>query len=230
MALRIGRIAMQYSKLDLPPKQNYRDTLNLCLLQNLLTHCKELTDEMARENGEELGLKVPLSEMTEWGLDEVEIRENAFEGNLTVEVLLTHLRNAVSHPTGTNLEAEFPSTGYNSISDLSGMIARIGFCNSPDTKYNRPKSWRTRDLAEKQLANLQRSGNPWNYVPHDVSIGSSIRYGICMHREGYPYARIFVAVFTIGQLNRLLLGLANLLAQPARDHWDGRSTADVIAA
>jgi hypothetical protein len=232
MALRIGKIALQYSTLDLPPDQDFTDTLHLCLLQNLLTNCKELVEAMARDNGEELGLKVPLSLMSDWGLGPDVVHEDSFEGTSTVEELLVHLRNAMSHPTGTNLDARFPSTGYNSLSDSSKMIRAIGFCDSPDTKDNRPLSWQIKERAIDYLKICQRPSRkyPWNMVPSDVQIAQSGHNGFGMFRFGQPYARVFVVVLTAHQLRSLIIGLSNLLAQPAREYWDGKTVTKLIAA
>lgn len=234
MALRIGKIALQYSRIPLPPDQDFTDTLHLCLLQNLLTNCHELIDAMAQNNGEDLGLKVPLLQKADWGLDDVEIREDSFEGNLTVEVFLTHLRNAMSHPTGTDLDARFPSTGYSSLPDASGMIQAIGFCNSPDTSYNSPRIWpnNRRHQADHYLDVNQRHNQrrPWGTIPADVRIDSVGHNQFVMVRFGEPYARVFLVVVTTYQIRSLVRGLANLLAQPAIDHWNGKSIINIIAA
>lgn len=234
MALRIGKIALQYSRNPLTPDQDFTETLHLCLLQNLLTNCKELMDAMVHNNGEDLGLKVPLSEKADWGLDAVEIREDSFEGNLTVEVLLNHLRNAMSHPTGTDLDAKFPSSGYNSLPDAAGMIRAIGFCNSPDTRNNSPRIWpnHKRHQADSYLAGNQRFSpkSPWSTIPPDVQIESVGHNQFGMIRFVEPYARIFVVVLTTGQLRSLVLGLSNLLAQPVNNHWNGKTIINIIAA
>ena len=232
MALRIGKIAVQYSRITVPPEQDFTDTLHLCLLQTLLTNCKELIDSMARENGEELGLKVPLSEMYGWGLNPNQVNEYSFEGDLTVEIFLIHLRNAMSHPTGTDLDAKSPSTGYNSLPTASCMIRSFGFCNSHDTANNKPLFWSNERFANRYLTDNQRISrkSPWNMIPSDVQIGTTSYNRFGMFRFGEPYARIFLAVLTTDQLLSLLLGLANLLAQPAIDHWNGKTIVNIIAA
>jgi hypothetical protein len=230
MAYRVGMIQMQYQSLHVSQGAKFEDTLNLCLLQNLLTNCHELMSSMARENGEELGLKVPLSTMATWGIDAIEIQNDSFEGDLTVEVFLNHLRNAMSHPTGTKIDANFPSSGYNSIADSIGQIGAIGFCNSPDTEANLPRNWSNQQHAAQYLLSGQRSKYPWKRIPQDVKIEplSSTEFG--MFRLGYPYARIFLAVLNRKQLHMLVYSLSNLLAQPVRDCWDGRSVIKIIAA
>lgn len=230
MAYRIGMISLQYEKLSLAEDKQFPDTLNLCLLQNLLTGCRELIAAMTQENGEELGLKIPLSEMSEWGLDAVEIHNDSFEGNLLVEILISHLRNAMSHPTGTDIYAQFPSTGYNSIADAKDRIKAIAFCDSPDTKFNTPKTWNNQSAAQEYLKNSQRAVEAWKKIPRDVSIAQVGYSKFGMFRFGYQYARIFMASFTTQQLQKFVLGLSNLLAQPVTDSWDGRSVIKVVAA
>lgn len=238
IALRIGKIAVQYSHLLLPPEQSFKDTLHLCLLQNLLTNCKELMEVMTLEGDEELGLKVPLLDLPNWGLNAVEIRKDSFEGSLTVEVLLIHLRNSMSHPTGTDLNAPFSSTGYNSIPDSSGMIGAIGFCNSPDTEKNRPRMWTNEKAANNYLQKCQRlsSKSPWCTIPSDVYIGQVgyNRFGMYRYDRQYrcdrQFAREFLVILTTEQLHSLVLNLSNLLAQPAIAQWDGKSIRNIVAA
>jgi hypothetical protein len=51
-----------------------------------------------------------------------------------------------------------------------------------------------------------------------------------MIRFGESYARVCLVVVTTYQLRSLVIGLANLLAQPAIDHWNGKSIINIIAA
>jgi hypothetical protein len=220
LALRIGKIARQYDAIVLPVEQKFTDTLHLCLLQNLLTNCHELLKAMDREEGESLGLRAPLSAKSDWGLDSIEPTTWDFAEEIDVANFLQHLRNAMSHPTGTNPEAKFPSTGYNSLPNESGMIEAIAFCDSPDIYKKGPKKWKTREQAEKECRSLL----PGVSIEPD----GQGRYGLFC--EGETYARVFLAVLTTDQLRSLVLGLANLLAQPTRENWDGKHVIDLIAA
>ena len=220
LALRIGKIARQYDAIVLPVEQKFTDTLHLCLLQNLLTNCHELLKAMDREEGESLGLRAPLSAKSDWGLDSVEITTWDFAEEQDLATFLQHLRNAMSHPTGTNPKAKFPSTGYNSLPNESGMIQAIAFCDSPDIRNNRPKTFPNKDLAEKCFQSRLPS----------VSIELDRRNQYGLFCKGEPYARVFLAVLTTDQLRSLVLGLANLLAQPTRENWDGKHVIDLIAA
>jgi hypothetical protein len=220
LALRIGKIARQYDTINLSVEQKFTDTLHLCLLQNLLTNCSELLNAMDREDGELLGLRSPLSAKADWGLDAVEIRTWDFDEEYDLATFLKHLRNAMSHPTGTDPDARFPSSGYNSLPNEAGMIEAVVFCDSPDIKNKRPKTWPTKDLAEKEC----RSRLPGV----SISLDRQNRYGLFC--DGDIYARVFLVVLTTDQLRSLVLGLANLLAQPTIENWDGRQVIDLIAA
>jgi hypothetical protein len=212
MARRIGEIAVQYGRVPRPPEEDFSETLHLCLLQSLLTHCKELLEAMNRSGDDSLGLHISVDKMTSWGLEQIQVTRYSFEENLTVAVFLTHMRNAMSHPTGTDPGCDYPSTGYNAIKDAQGMIEKVAFCDSPDTRDNRPKEWRTQAEAERHFSR----------APSDIRVervGS--RFRVSSH--GYPYTREFLAILSTEQLRSLVMNLSTLLAQPARDHWDGKS-------
>jgi hypothetical protein len=53
MAYRLGVIAGQYSDLSLPKDKNFSSTLDVCILQNLLTNCVTLLDAMSRHERRE---------------------------------------------------------------------------------------------------------------------------------------------------------------------------------
>jgi hypothetical protein len=221
MAYRIGKISLQYKAANLPKEENYTDTLHLCLLQNLLTHCSELLESMEREGGETLGLSRALTEKPHWGISASSIKLNSFDEPCTVAKLIQHMRNAMSHPTGMDRNADFPSTGYNSVPDFSGMICGIDFCASPDTNRNRPKEWSSQTAAKKHIDDKHLRGV-------DISQTERGKYIITQH--GHPYARIFLIRLTSAQLVSLVRGLSNLLAQPMTGQWDGRTIIDLIAA
>lgn len=233
MALRISEIAQQYARIPLSPKEKFSETLHLCLLQNLLSHCNELLKAMARDGGEGLGLHVPLQMKSDWGINTVIIEKYSFEASLTVAEFLDHLRNAMCHPTGTNLEAKFPSTGYNAIPDDNKLpiaerkIVAVGFCDSPDTQRNQPITWRLADegKANKYLKAKQDKG----LIPMGVKIDSSGHNRVGMFHFREPYAREFLAIFSTVQLASLVVNLSNLLAHPADPKWDGKTTINMYA-
>ena len=185
LALRIGRIARQYKNLKLPESESYDVTLNLCLLQALLSQCNELMEKMDRIGKPDFGLHNPIDEVC-WGLDNLVPDIDDFCGSLTIARLVKNLRNAMCHPTDFNPNAGTPSTGYTTIPDGSNMIKNVVFCNSPD---------------------VERS-----------------------YRDRIPSARVFMVTLTPSQLYSLVIKLSNLLAQPTKENWDGKTITDIIAA
>ena len=233
MALRIGEIAQQYACIPLSPKEKFSETLHLCLLQNLLSHCNELLKAMARDGGEGLGLHVPLQMKSDWGISTVMIEKYSFETNLTVAEFLDHLRNSMCHPTGTNLDTKFPSTGYNVIPDDNKLpvaerkITAVVFCDSPDTLRNQPITWSlgAEGKARKYLKDKQQKG----HIPEGVIIDSAGYNRLGMFHFGEPYAREFLAILSTVQLASLVENLSNLLAHPTIPEWDGKTTTNIRA-
>jgi len=226
IALRIGKIALQYDVMPRPPQEDFSVTLHLCILQNLLTNCVELFDAMSRPAQRELGLCALHEKDAPWGLAEIKIVRNTFEEKLTAAQILRHIRNAMSHPTGTDLTSPFSSTGYNSIPDGSGSISSIVFSSSPDTKRNRHRTWAKPEQAKAHLARIRGSNE--KSFPHIMAEQSADgAYGLFRHGE--PFAREFVAILSTTQIRSLVLGLSNLLAQPADEHFDGRSFRQLVA-
>lgn len=67
MAYRLGRIAVQYEKFPLL-EDKYSSTLDICILQNLLTNCIELFRLMERHDPQKKYLKSNLIKQSQWGL------------------------------------------------------------------------------------------------------------------------------------------------------------------
>jgi hypothetical protein len=228
MAYRIGKICLQYEQIPQPPKTDFAITLNLCLLQNLLTHCIELLDQMSKPKRRALGLSVKLGSDATWGLDQIEIIRNTFEDNLTVAQFLRHIRNGLSHPTGTDKDSSFSSTGYNSLKDDHDNIRALFFSSSPDTKKNQPKRFDTLEKAEAYLDKHVRGAAKKSYGNVTAAPNEDGTYGL--YQEGKTFARQFSCVLTCSQIKNLVLGLSNLLAQPVIKHWDGETITNIIAA
>ena len=226
-ARRIGKIALQYGLVSKTIKEDFTVTLHLCLLQSLLTNCTELLKAMDWSEAPELGLHVPLIDKASWGIHAAKIVENTFEGTLTVAIFLTHLRHAMSHPTGTNVGTEFPSTGYNSIADHAGQICAIEFSNSPDTSRNHPKTWQSAATANSYLRRNKESSS--TNIPNDVSVERTPSGKFGLFRGGELYAREFVVILTTAQIRTLLLGLSNLLAQPSDEEFNGKYIRQLVA-
>jgi hypothetical protein len=227
MAYRIGKICLQYEQTTRLPKTDFAITLNLCLLQNLLTHCIELLDQMSKPARRALGLSVALGSDSPWGLDKINIIRNTFEDDLTVAQFLRHIRNGLSHPTGTDKDSSFPSTGYNSIKDDHDHIVALFFSSSPDTKKNQPRRFDTLEEAKAYLDRV-RGTKKNSYCNVTAAKNEEGSYGL--HFDGKPFARQFACIFTCPQMKNLVLGLSNLLAQPVIEQWDGKSITNIVAA
>jgi hypothetical protein len=134
VALHAGRLLDQYAGLvrDVPAPLRHEATLTICVLQSLLTNCWELYKYLGRrKHSRVLG---PIYDFIESLLAEEEVRVlNIFPDEveeLPPKAVIEHLRNALSHPTVRQTDPA--TTGYTSIKDGSGQIARIRFTDSPD--------------------------------------------------------------------------------------------------
>jgi hypothetical protein len=225
IAYRLGMIANQYRTLSLPAKEDFSVTLDVCILQNLLTTCTELLMSMKANERRANYLTADIGMGLAWGLRPEMIAINTFDGRLTGEVVLRRLRNALSHPTALDVDAEFPTSGYTTIPDGSGTICRYCFVNSPDTKPGRPRTFSTEKEAERRLERERGDGD----MPKDVGV---INYGadkFCFGRGDKPFARIFKIYLTSDDIHKLVIGLSNHLAQPIQEDWDGFTVATLVA-
>jgi hypothetical protein len=222
-AYRLGVIAEQYRTISAPAEKDFSSTLNVCILQSLLTTCTELmramsSHEQRRDNlGAEIGIPSP------WGLRPEMVVRNTFRGSLTVELVLRRMRNALSHPTGLDISDSFPASGYTTIPDGSGAIRQYCFVNSPDTRRGRPKHWDLPGDAEKALEKERAD------MPEDVTV--IVKNGrFCFGRNGQPFARIFEVRLTVEEIRQLVTGLSNYLAQPIQEDWDGVTIRPLLVA
>ena len=222
-AYRLGMIAKQYRNSRPPAEEDFSVTLDVCILQNLLTTCTELLKAMARHERKAY-LTADIDTGLPWGLRREMIKFNTFDGKLTGEVVLKRLRNALSHPTALNLDDHFPSSGYTTIPDGSGTIRRYCFVNSPDTKNNSPKSFDQREKAEREIEKAKDDG-----IPKDVGVIAHKTDKFCFGLGDEPFARIFKIQLTIEEIHVLVIGLSNHLAQPKEKHWDGVTDARLVA-
>jgi hypothetical protein len=127
------RLLEQYQSFALPPPQRFDVTLHLCVLQLLLANSIELA--IATNNAAEKQRWLePLEPFVERLVAEPgAIAHNTFpEGTPDTIGVLTHLRNALSHPRMTHQVP--PTTGYSTGSDDRMTITHVTFTDSPD--YN----------------------------------------------------------------------------------------------
>jgi hypothetical protein len=219
-------IANQYRTLSLPAKKDFSVTLDVCILQNLLTTCTELLKSIKKNERGANYLTANIGMGLAWGLRPEMIELNTFHGEVTGEVVLKRLRNALSHPTALDIDAEFPSSGYTTVPDGSGTIHQYSFVNSPDVKRSGyPKMFSTEKDAESGLVQAKSDGD----MPKDVRV---IRYGTdkyCFGLDGKRFARIFKINLTSDEIHALVIGLSNHLAQPIQEDWDGFTVTTLVA-
>ena len=222
-AYRLGMIAKQYRNSRPPAEEDFSVTLDVCILQNLLTTCTELLKSMSR-NERKAYLTADIGTGLAWGLRPEMVSVNTFDGRLTGEVVLKRLRNALSHPTALNLNDTFPSSGYTTIPDGSGTIHHYCFVNSPDIKRSGHPRMFSQQEAERQLEQASRDGD----MPKNVGV---IRYAdqFTFGRGDEPFARIFKIHLTGEEIHALVIGLSNHLAQPKEKDWDGVTVARLVA-
>jgi len=225
IAYRLGMIANQYRTLSAPAEEDFSMTLDVCILQNLLTTCTELLKSMSRSERQVNYLTADIGMAPAWGPRPKMIAINTFDGQLTLEVVLKRLRNALSHPTPLDLDDPFPSSGYTTIPDGSATIRRYCFVNSPDTKCGRPKMFSTEKEAKDGLVRARSEGD----IPADVGIISNEDGKFCFGRGDKPFARVFKIYLTGEEIHALVIGLSNHLAQPIRKDWDGVSVTRLVA-
>ena len=134
LAFNAHRLLQQYESLELGEEQRFDVTLHLCVLQMLLANSVELAIATKSEQEKERWL-ASLAPSVDRLLDHPEaIEEDTFpDGRPDTLEVLTHLRNALSHPRMTHTVPP-TTTGYSTNSDHRGLITSVTFTNSPD--YN----------------------------------------------------------------------------------------------
>jgi len=85
IAYRLGMIAKQYRILAAPAEEDFSSTLDVCILQNLLTTSTELLKSMS-QNERKAYLTADIGTGLAWGLRPEMISVNTFDGRLTGEV------------------------------------------------------------------------------------------------------------------------------------------------
>lgn len=145
------RLLEQYEAIGFPEEERFDVTLYLCVLQMLLANSVELAIATNNELKKERWL-APLEPLVSGLLEHPgAIEQDTFPDPCpnTLQVL-THLRNALSHPRMTHT-APPTTTGYTTNSDSRGVITSVTFTDSPD--YNtkgRPRSQQHRPTYKQQ--------------------------------------------------------------------------------
>ena len=131
-----------YESFSIPPAQRFDVTLHLCVLQLLLANSVELVIATNNPTKKKQWL-APLEPFVIRLLAEPgALEQNSFpDGPPDTLDVLTHLRNALSHPRMTHRVP--PTTGYTTGSDPRGVITHVTFTNSPD--YNTKGSFKAQE-------------------------------------------------------------------------------------
>lgn len=227
-ALHAGKLLAHYSKLTatLSSEAKYEATLGVCVLQSLLTNCIELLTQMQDHQRPLFDEPIP-DVRPRWGLTRSFIARDDFPGDLTLKRTLTHMRHAVSHPTAV-VGPQFPSTGYTTLPDGSGLISGFRFTDSPWVKNG--KRWEpvmpsTERAMRAQISKFERDHDVTGYLEVLSQPDGSFEIA----REGHVYWPLFVIELPLQALTDLAKHLANHLAQPTRERWDGRSIRHLVA-
>jgi hypothetical protein len=133
----------------------------------------------------------------------------------------------MSHPTSPEKEPHYPSTGYTTLPDNSGIISRFLFTDSPwvsrGSIFSQASSLneqKVREYAKKFEEKHTRMGLT-------VERNSQGRFEI--RKDNQIYIPVFEAELTIASLRGLAVELANYLAQPTIDDWDGKTIHQLVA-
>jgi hypothetical protein len=203
----------------------YEGTLTICVLQALLTQCTELLSSLESEDitreyfNHDVG-----HEAHPWGLRQDFVTANSLPGSLTLKSLLTHLRNAVSHPSFVGPKSVFVPTGFTTTGAPGTPIDTYRFTDSPWVKNgNRHFKQPLPGKREKDVLGLSKQFDREWGVQDYLSVVSMPdgRFDLAHHGEIYwPVFQIDLPLFELRKLTR---ELANYLAHKTLSDWDGRT-------
>lgn len=228
-ALHTGNLLAQYRNLtaELLPNQKYEATLAVCALQALLTNCTELMSSMRRHQRGFWSDPIPDIGQGHWGISRTFVATNTFPDELTYDKFITHLRNALSHPTSPDRAPQHPTTGYTTLPDGSDVISQFRFIDSPWVDRGCIHSKASSSDAEKvkkTLEQFQRSSQGAKALEVKTLQG---KYQI--YQGSQIYLPVFVAELPLSALTDLAIELANHLSQPVVESWDGRTIQRLVA-
>jgi len=225
--LHAGKLLAQYDSLVKHQRENYEATLLVCTLQSLLTICKELIDA-TKEHRKELW-SATVYDFPGWlGMSRRFVKRDTFcPCELTYDRFIEHLRNAVSHPTSSEKRPFHPSTGYTTVPDYSGTISRFLFIDSPWVHRGEADSRACSSNEERVKDFAGRFQTKYPSVGITVRRESQGKYQI--YKDEKVYIPVFEIEFSIVSLRSLMIELANYLAQPTIDHWDGKTIQRLVA-
>jgi len=219
IAYRLGRIITQYEKLNVN-EEKFEATLYIAVLQNLLTNCSEHVKQMTQQPDSIFQKEI---ESVGWGLNKCCWVENKYEEKLILENFINRVRNSISHPTEIKIERDYPSTGYTTIKDDSGIIKKFRFIDSPDTMWNRQWGFKKEEEIKEYIRRNKKT------FPENIHYKKSgTKFFLSINDE--PFIRIAIVDLTVEELASFVKNLANYLAQPILDNWDGKTIKWLLAA
>lgn len=220
-AYRVGKLAEQYFALKNTsnPIHSYETTLCICLLQSLLTSCSELIKSMKDKEREKGFFSEPITDIPSFGGIRPEmIKRNSFYGEiLSRESVITHIRNALSHPNFIDISAEFPSTGFDVIIS-EGEIKKVCFIDSPDAKDNRLKQFNTKEHGNRHIKEKNFSKELKLKCEIKEINSMSNHYGIFYNNK--PFGRVFHVEIEVKILYEFLQFLSAYLSKALLDNWE----------
>lgn len=221
VAYRLGKIINQYEKI-FADEEKFESTLYLAFLQNLLTQSSEYFRSMIHIEDRNPIFNKELDHISTWGITNKCYIKNTYSGKIYLRNFIQNIRNALSHPTNLDLSSNFPSTGYSTIKNNSGSIAKYCFVDSPDSKKNRPKTFQTKGEIERWIYNNR------NTLPFKITfeINNNNRY--FLQHDEKTFARIAHIELSVRELGVFVKHLANYLAQPIQEKWDGITINELI--
>ena len=225
-ALNAGKLLIQYRSLaaGMPEDKRYDVTLLISVTHAILATCDELIKSSSKAVRNVWGAEVyDVPRLFGLGLSFVKL--NTIPGPLTYEGFVSHLRNALSHPSPDERHPNLPSTGYTTIKEEgTAIIRRVRFTDSPWVRLGKHKA----DIPAKQLEAMEgrliRFGGGSIVARREVANGKQWRPFV----DGERFLPVFVAEFSIDDLYAMTLSLANYLAQPTRLDWDGHDEIELI--
>lgn len=227
IALRAGKLLVQYDNItsNIDPHEKYDATLIIAVLQLILTNCAQLLKEMTAQENKLSFFSNPLPDIA--GIDEISkllITKNTFDNELTYGFLIECMRNALSHPTVPDKGTE-SSTGYSTVLDGTEKISTFIFTDSPWVKRGNLETYSDSDKAQGVIRGAINKG--YSKVGLTAHLTKNGKYKI--QRGSNTYYPCLTVEIPLKALKNFAINIANILAQPAMDDWDGKTIHDRVA-
>lgn len=214
-AYRLQKIIEHY-KIYVPVDVNkFEVTLNVSVLQMILTICKE-SELIIREKNNDFWRKYTseVFDENEWGFSRKSIIDNYYEKEpLTPRNVIKHLRHAVSHPNISNHEEiDLNKTGYYTKGgEFSYEINSVVFINSPDWNTNSNR-YNLKSFKEaERIKNNSRIGKELEININNSS--GSKKYSLT--RNGSDFVRTFQVELKVSELETLVYSLSQMFSYEA---------------